>query len=97
MPRCKCCGEWIAPWWMELVIIVVALAIFAAMLASCSTLSVVTPSGVNATVNAFLYCPARTTLRVSEENRTIEVTTDESGVGDVVRSIGANAVEVMRP
>ena len=70
-----------------------ALAIMAAvvvviMLASCSMHVVnITPGSVNATSAALLYCPEASVIRVQDGNRTVDMLSDESGVGKTLVGI----------
>lgn len=98
MPRCKCCGDWIAGEWVDHIVAVVALILcilFVLAAQGCATTSLVTPAGVNATTSALLYCPQAVVIDIRGENARLSV--DESGVGETVQSLGKNAVEVLKP
>lgn len=100
MPRCKRCGHWIAPAWIDWVVLAVALVLCAAFtLAACANRTVtIAPDGtINATVSAFGYCPESEALRIVDGKRSVELGADSSGVGGVVTGLGAQAVEVLKP
>ncbi|MEF2146648.1 MAG: hypothetical protein V3573_14475 [Desulfovibrionaceae bacterium] len=57
----------------------------------------ITPGNVNATSAALFYCPEASVIRAQDGNRTVDMLSDESGVGDVLRDLGDSAVEVLKP
>lgn len=96
MPRCKCCGDWIAPWWIDFVIIFVAMVLCAGFVFSaCATHTIaIAPDGsMNATSTVLLYCPSAESVSLTDSTRTAETVSDSSGVGSVVN----HAVEVLEP
>lgn len=84
--------------WPTIIVFVAAVALLviaSCAMSGCSTHNLVTPSGINATSSEFLYCPAKTELRIKDDNRTIVWTADESGVGTVVQSLGDDVSNVL--
>ena len=53
----------------------------------------ITPGNVNATSAALFYCPEASVIRVQDGNRTVDMLSEESGVGDTLRSFS----EVLQP
>ena len=71
---------------------VVIRTIFAILLSSgfcgCGSHTLlITPDCVNATTEAFLYCPAAAATRIVDGNRTVEMLHETSGVGAVVTRV----------
>ena len=97
--RCRCCNCWMAPEWLiravEYAVIIAAVGMGAWLATGCSTRTMHISHDGNVTISqtALGYCPEAVLIRASD----VEMMSDASGVGATLRSLGDNAVEVMKP